>query len=62
MVCEKYGFAQSMDYPTQSNDRYSEQQTGYEFVAQSMDCLFGTVHKVRFKQTRCCFVLRSLLI
>ena len=40
MLCAKYGFAQSMDCPTQSVDQY--------FVLQSMDllCIPWIVHLV----------------
>ena len=51
-----------MDCLTESSsNRYLPQQD-YGFIAQSMDCLLGTLHKVWIKQMETCFVLRSLLI
>ena len=63
MLHAKCGFVQSMDWPSQSrnSDWYFAQQN-YGFFAQLMDCPLGSLHKVLIRQTRSCFILRSLLI
>ena len=51
-------FVQSIDCPVQSS-----QAINYGFVSQTMDCLLSTyiLGKACIKQTRFCFVLKTLL-
>ena len=62
MIC----YAQSMDLRIHGLSRARQKSivcaTKYGFVAHSMDCSLGILHKVCIKQTRFCFILKSRLI